>query len=253
MVLMFTGLVLLSTSGRLSAQAMDAAGQEIWLRPEPLVIYTEVIGKTKRMRVDWGTIDEVITRNPNRVAEDLEALRAEWTSPERIALLKKEWERLIPIEEEIGREAFKEYKRLREEVRQTVNVSRQIEITKDTHDAPGWLLNLPWEIRRTLRLAVFDANDSQQVAWALRIRQTYPEVELIAVGWPSHKFLDELVEQHPSLRHQRVQTVFHGEQSRRAEDWLEDYGIHSLPTLINFPTSTTITLVKGIGDVQHRP
>lgn len=233
-----------------AAELEDSGNREAdWLRTEPLRVNTEQLGSDKRLRVDWGTSAEVLSRDPRRVAEDLAALRTEWTSPERIAQLQAEWERLIPVEREAGRQQYAEYRRLREQVAQDPGVPRRLDVVTREEEVPAWLRNLPWEFRRSLILGVFDSRDAEQVAWALAQTSAHPEIELVAVGWESHKSLDDLVAEHPRLRHQRVQTVAQGPNARSAADWTGDYGIDSLPALVSFPTSTEIRLVEGVGDV----
>ncbi|MDA3961205.1 MAG: hypothetical protein PF961_10480 [Planctomycetota bacterium] len=219
------------------AVALDAASGA-----GPAAVSTTGFRDRERIVANWGHVGPTLRRQPEEVSGQFERLKAYLHSPEVVAMLEAEQKRMVAIEEQLGKQqGDARMARYRTED-QDPGVPRVASRTRSIQ-TPEWIFGIPWDVRKQLVVAAFDARDGVQVAWARRVRALHPTAAINVVGWHSQAALDAVQEETPDLRPMSVVSVPGGAS---AADWLGDWGIEGLPALVRWTSPEEQVMEEGL-------
>lgn len=196
---------------------------------------------------DWGVVSNTLDRTPQDCERDLEELRAYVRSPEFQAWFREQIAQGERVAGEATAQLVKEHEQEYQSAPQEAGLPTRERV--DTREvAPSlWQARIPWEVRKTLVLAVIDFRDVRQVEWAVGLARTATLTGLFAVGWNSHAEVDGVIRQFPELANLvRIRDLSAQDPRASVAVWAAGWGIDAVPAQISFPDPTIVRIREGL-------
>lgn len=213
-------------------------------RSTPLDVTTVRNGdNVVRVNVDWGAQGESIERDPAEVRQQYERLLAWLKSPEMIAFITELKAKADAEETRRAKELTTAWRNAYETAEQVVDLPTVDAMRTRTVAPPAWLRGMPWDVRQALVVAMIDARNPQQVAWATSLRQAEPHATIFALGWTSPKDFTRIQRANATLGMLGVNATT---TAKPSADFAADYLVSGLPAVVRFPAIDQMTITEGL-------
>jgi hypothetical protein len=233
-----------------NAAAISAVGAEYTLPAQPRAVTETLDPEGKQVvLVDWGAAGGVIPRTAADVEGDWNRIKAYLQSQEFHAAVEPWIQAIHEQTQERDAELVANLKRQYETTGQLTTLSAQSRKSSRTGPVPAWLTKIQPHVRQALCLAIYNDSDPAQRRWLIATALAHPNLRPMAIGWDSQQALAEFQRTNPQLdRITCIATVTHPDASVSADDFVRQYGVETIPVLIEFPDAATIRLTTGLED-----
>lgn len=225
-----------------------AWGVEYELASEPLSATAATINSKEFVAVDWGAVAPAIARSGVDVEQSVKQFKDYLKGPEFTAFYKQ-----------AEKEAGAKERKLAKEKWEAIDLAYRTQSQdpgfpmlpgKDERTLPldPWEQRWPADVRKSLRFAIVDLRNTEQVEWAVAQSTRYDFIEVIAIGWSSQADIERIIKEHPILS--RIGKVrdsdVPGSEEKTARDWALRLHITGLPALIDFPEGLHLHITEGL-------
>jgi hypothetical protein len=244
--LVFITNTFILTLGLLWGSSSLVNATEFQLRETPIQVSTTQYNKKACIAVHWGAVSGTLARSAKDIEESRKRLHDLLTSPQTLAYLQQQQEKLKDIEIKLGRDKGEAMAKAYRERVQDSKIPELALTGTVRRPMPAWVLYLPKRIFTGLKVGMFDARSSKQRAWALACRKKYPDVKLFVLGWDNMQSYDAWRTKDPEIGEvYTIATVNAEGKVYEAKIFADKYGVKSLPAFVTFPDRSTQIIEYG--------